>query len=135
MPRSRRQQVRERAGDRCEYCQLAQADTSVPHEVDHIRASKHHGPTTLENLCWTCAYCNGAKGSNAAGYDSESGALVPLFNPRRDRWKRHFAWAGPTLIGKTRVARATIDVPKINDPERVEHRRLLIALGVFPPLD
>lgn len=133
MPPSRRQHVRERARDRCEYCQLAQADTTVPHELDHIRAEKHHGPSTLDNLCWACAYCNAHKGTDAAGYDPRTGALVPLFHPRRDRWHRHFTWDGPRLVGKTRVGRATIDVLRINDPERVEHRRLLIALGVFPP--
>ena len=36
--------------DRCEYCQLPQAYTVLPHDPDHIRSQKHHGPTTLENL-------------------------------------------------------------------------------------
>lgn len=105
----------------------------LPHEIDHIRARKHRGPTMLRNLCWACAQCNSAKGSNAAGYDPKSGALVPLFNPRRFRWRRYFAWNGATLTGKTRSARATIDVLRINDPERVEYRRLLIEAGLFPP--
>jgi len=133
MATSRRQLVRERARDQCEYCQLPQAFTSLPHEQDHIRPQKHHGPTTLQNLCWACAYCNSAKGTNAAGYDSETGALVRLFNPRRDRWHHHFAWHGAILVGLTPVARATIDVLRINDAERVKHRRLLITAGVFPP--
>ena len=135
MAKSRRQHVRERARDRCEYCQLPQECSVLPHEQDHIRARKHHGPTTLQNLCWACAYCNGSKGSNASGYDPDSGALVALFNPRRDPWKKHFAWDGPILVGKTARALATIDVLLINDPERVEHRRLLIAAGAFPPHD
>lgn len=133
MARARRQQVRERAHDQCEYCLVPQAYVSLPHELDHIRARKHHGPTTLQNLCWSCAQCNGAKSSHAAGYDPETGELVPLFNPRKDRWLDHFAWRDGTLVGKTDVARATIDVLRINDAERVQHRRMLIALGVFPP--
>ena len=131
MATSRRRQVRERAHDRCEYCALPQDCTVLPHAVDHIRARKHHGLTALDNLCWSCAD-NAHKGSNAAGYDPETGDLVPLFNPRCDTWEDHFAWDGPVLRGKTPVARATIDVLQINDPDRVEHRRLLIWLGLFP---
>ena len=130
---SRRRQVRDRAHDRCEYCQMPQDGTVLPHETDHIRAKKHHGPTSLENLCWACADCNGHKGSNVAGYDPETGELVPLFNPRRDTWTDHFAWDGPVLRGKTARGRATIDVLQINHPDRVEHRRLLIELDLFPP--
>jgi hypothetical protein len=105
----------------------------LPHEIDHIRAKKHHGPTTLEDLCWACADCNGYKGFNAAGYDPETGDLVPLFNPRGDVWADHFAWDGPVLRGKTAVGRATIEVLQINHSDRVGHRRLLIELGLFPP--
>ncbi len=67
----------------------------LPHELDHIRAQKHHGPTTLRNLCLACAPCHAHKGSNAAGYDPEGNGLVPLFDPREDRWADHFAWDGP----------------------------------------
>ncbi len=131
MARSLRRQVWSRARRRCEYCQLPQAWTSLPHEVDHIRAQKHHGPTTLSNLCLACAGCNACKGSNVAGYDPETGELVPLFSPRQHKWTEHFTWQGPVLLGKTSVGRATIDVLEINEPERVEHRRMLLALGVL----
>ena len=127
MPTSRRTQIWRRARGQCEYCQLPQEFTTLPHEIDHIRARKHHGPTTLQNTCLACAYCNGAKGSNVAGYDPETDELVPLFNPRKDSWDEHFARDGPTLRGKTAVGRTTIDVLRINSPERVEHRQLLIA--------
>ena len=72
-----RKQMRDRAGDRCEYCHLPQSCSVLPHEVDHIRARKHRGPTTLQNTCWACAYCNNGKGSNAAGYDPQTDELVP----------------------------------------------------------
>jgi hypothetical protein len=133
MARSRRERVWLRARGYCEYCQLPQEFTVLPHELDHIRAQKHHGQTSLQNLCLACAACNVHKGSDVAGYDPETRALAPLFNPRRDRWDRHFSWDGPWLFGKTPSARATIDVLRINDAARVEHRRSLIALGVFPP--
>src|SRR5258708_2462641 len=120
MARIRRKLVLERSGYRCEYCQLSQDSTTLPHEVDHIRAKTHRGPTSLENTCLACAYCNGAKGTNVAGYDPETGELVPLFNPRTGTWSEHFAWDGPILIGQTVEGRATIEVLNINDPDRVE---------------
>jgi HNH endonuclease len=132
MTKSQRRQVWKRARGRCEYCQLPQAFTSLPHELDHIRAKKHHGASTLANVCLACAACNLYKGPNAAGYDPDTGALVPLFNPRRDKWSKHFAWRGPILIGKTTVGRTTIDVLKINEQERVAHRAILMKLGAFP---
>jgi hypothetical protein len=105
----------------------------LPHEIDHIRAKKHHGPTTTLNTCLACASCNGFKGSNVAGFDPDSGVLVPLFNPRLDNWSDHFVWDGPILVGLTAVARATIDVLNINHHERAEHRRLLLETGLWEP--
>src|SRR5205823_3490337 len=98
---------------RCEYCQLLQVDSVLPLELDHVRAKKHRGSTTLSNTCLACAYCNSAKGSNAAGYDPVSDELVPLFNPRADNWDDHFKWTGPVLQGLTREGRATIEVLRI----------------------
>ena len=126
---SRRQIIWERAEGRCEYCRLSQTQTDLPHEIDHIRAKKHRGPTTLENTCLACAYCNSAKGTNASGYDPVTDVLVPLFNPRADVWSEHFQWNGPVLIGETAIGRATIEVLGINRPKRIEHRRLLLEAG------
>ena len=128
---SLREQVRERAQDRCEYCQLPQSGTLLPHEQDHVRAQKHHGPTALDNLCWACAQCNAAKGPNIAGYDPATGELTSLFNPRKQSWNEHFHWNGAELAGKTQVARATIDVLGVNYMDRVEHRRLLMAADEY----
>ena len=130
MPKSLRARIWERAQGRCEYCRLPQDLTTLPHEIDHIRARKHGGPTTLQNTCLACAGCNAAKGPNAAGYDPETDALTPLFNPRKDRWEDHFAWEGPVLRGKTAVGRATVEVLRINSPLRVQHRRWLLAAGL-----
>lgn len=128
-----REQVRQRAYDCCEYCQLPQLCTTLPHEVDHIRSQKHQGPTTLDNLCWACARCNEFKGSDVASYDSLTGELVPLFNPRTDAWKEHFEWRGPNLLGSTEIGRVTVQLLRIDLEERVNHRRLLILAGLFPP--
>ncbi|MBM4073508.1 MAG: HNH endonuclease [Planctomycetes bacterium] len=131
MARSRRRLVRERARNCCEYCQLPQQCTVLPHEVDHIRAKKHRGRTSLRNMCWACAQCNGAKGSNAAGFDPLTNMLVRLFHPRNDKWNQHFRWRGCRLVGKTPVGRATIEVLGINQPDRVHQRQLLRAAGMW----
>ncbi len=128
-----RKQVWQRANGYCEYCQLSQDHCVLPHGIDHIRAKKHHGPHTMENTCIACAHCNGAKSSNAAGYDPETDELVPLFNPREDSWDGHFFWDGAVLNGKTPVGRATIDVLNINDPICVDQREYLIKADLFPP--
>lgn len=123
--------MRARAGDRYEYCRIPQAATSLPHTIDHIRARKHRGADNVVNLCWSCAPCNAAKGSNVAGHDPATDALVPLFNPRSDIWDDHFAWRGARLTGQTPVGRATIDVLRVNDANRVSLRRMLMRVGVF----
>lgn len=73
-----------------------------------------------------------SKGPNIAGVDPDTGQLTRLFHPRRDIWSEHFHWNGPTVCGLTAIGRVTLYVLDINDPVRIEHRRLLIEEGVFP---
>ena len=127
-----RRRVVDRAGNRCEYCRMPAAFDSAPFQIDHVRARKHHGPTTADNLAWACFPCNNHKATNLAGIDPETKTMARLFHPREDQWEEHFAWEGPRLLGKTAVGRATIDVLGINHPERVALRQELLAEGVFP---
>ncbi len=53
-----------------------------------------------------------------------------LFHPREDDWTEHFEWVGPMLIGQTDVGRVTVDVLRINDPDAIEFRRLLLELEI-----
>ena len=128
-----RMQVRQRAAERCEYCLMPQEFTDASHEIDHVIAEKHDGPTEARNLALACFPCNNHKGPNIAGIDPDSGEIVRLFHPRQDRWDEHFAWNGPILRGLTPIGRATIRVLAINTRHRVAHRQALIAEGVFPP--
>jgi len=125
--------VRARAGGCCEYCQLPQFASSIPFEIDHIIAQKHHGATVEENLALACFYCNSAKGPNIAGLDTLGNTVVRLFHPRRDEWTKHFRWNGETLIALSAVGRVTIDVLCINAPDSTLLRASLIREGVFPP--
>jgi hypothetical protein len=126
--------VRQRAGNCCEYCQLPQAYSSTRFQIDHVIAVQHRGRTVASNLALTCLSDNNHKGPNLAGIDPRSGKRVWLFNPRRQKWSRHFRWEGPVLVGRTPVGRATIAVLAINLPYRVAQRTALIGEGVFPPV-
>jgi hypothetical protein len=125
--------VRRRAGDCCEYCQLPQVYSSTRFQLDHIIAEQHGGPTIASNLALACFADNNHKGPNLAGVDPKTGRKVWLYNPRRQKWSRHFRWEGAVLIGRTPVGRATIAVLAINLPHRVAQRAALIGEGVFLP--
>jgi len=87
-----------------------------------VIAKKHQGDDALSNLAWACHECNLAKSSNLSGRDFVTARVVRLFNPRRQRWSRHFAWEGAMLLGLTPCGRATIDVlnfrPQLSLPEQ-----------------
>jgi hypothetical protein len=125
-----RTMVRQRAGDRCEYCRARQEDFDYfTFHVEHIVPRQHDGTDDPQNLCLACPECNAAKGPNLAGL--LRGKLVLLFNPRRQAWTRHFRWVGVVLVGKTRCGRVTIRVLNINGPARVLVRRNLRDEGLF----
>jgi hypothetical protein len=50
--------------------------------------------------------------------DPESGALVRLFHPRRDRWEEHFERNGVVIVGRTATGRATVALLKMNAEDR-----------------
>jgi len=95
--------VRERAGRRCEYCRLREDDDDfLAFHVDHVIAKQHGGIDDPATLCWACAECNWAKGSNLAGL--LGGKLYPLFNPRKQSWTRHFRWEQKRLAEMRNVS-------------------------------
>jgi hypothetical protein len=61
--------------------------------------------------------------------------LVPLFNPRQQRWDEHFAWSEDSLriTGLTPVGRATVEALQLNREGLVNMRRVLYAVGEHPP--
>ncbi len=124
--------VWERAGHRCEYCQVPQSADDLPFHIDHIIARQHGGLTNEANLALACYADNLHKGPNLAGRDPKTGKIVRLFHPRRHQWDRHFRWKGAVLVGRTAIGRATIATLGINLPHRVEFREVLIAEGGFP---
>ena len=85
VPTHLRRLVRERASLRCEYCLISEALTFALHEIDHIVAVKHHGPTEADNLALACAMCNSHKGTDLTSIDESTGEIVRLFHPRSDK--------------------------------------------------
>ena len=115
--------VRQRAGDRCEYCQLHQDDSPLAAlHIEHIRPRKHGGTDDDANLCLACIDCNLHKGSKLTGIDPQSDVTTPLFHPRDQKWADHFEWNGIQIVGKTAIGRTTIRVLCMNSDEQSELR-------------
>ncbi len=127
-----RRVVVERADSCCEYCRLHQSLVASVHQVDHVIAEKHGGPTILENLALSCMTCNLRKASDVASFDPETGKLSPLFHPRTQVWSEHFNLDGARLVGLTAIGRTTIEFLQLNSFERVFERAELIEAGVYP---
>ena len=79
VPVSVREQVRQRAGNRCEYCRMFEIYSQRSYHVDHIIPIKRHlGSAGLENLAWACTRCNIYKASDIASIDSETSTAYPV---------------------------------------------------------
>src|ERR1700676_4974948 len=110
MPESLEQLIWDRADHCCEYCHMPQLYDELPFEIEHIIARQHGGADDLRNRALACFACNRHKGPNLGGIDPNTGKKVWLFNPRRHKWRRHFRWEGPVLVGRTPIGRTTVAV-------------------------
>ena len=130
-----RAQVAAKAKFHCEYCHSSERITSGPMHVEHIWPATKGGATTLENLAYACARCNLHKGMRTHYRDPVSQRLVSLFNPRLQKWSRHFTWStdGARIVGRTRTGRATVFALNMNDTTIVMSRSFWISLGIHPP--
>jgi len=125
-----RDAVRRRANRRCEYCRLPDsAMSSSDFHVEHIIARKHGGKTSMDNLAWSCIYCNLYKGPNLASFDPDTGKLTPLFNPRANRWEQHFRLEDAHIIGLTPIGRTSVWLLEMNSDILVALRAGLIREG------
>ena len=130
--------VRQRAGNRCEYCRLPQAAFRRGFHREHIVARQHGGSANLDNLAFACWNCNLKKGPNLSGIDPETGEITALFHPRKDEWPEHFAALVGTLVplgveirGLTPVGRATVRVLGLNEEMRQMVRYELWLEGLY----
>ncbi|MEG4227746.1 HNH endonuclease signature motif containing protein [Microcoleus sp. N9_B2] len=127
-----RRLVIERASGHCEYCLIHQDVSIYSHEVDHIIALKHGGQTRAENLAFSCLSCNRYKGSDLATIDPVNDEIVPLFHPRRQVWDEDFLLNDARIEGITQIGQATSRLLKLNAPNRILERQILIDIGRYP---
>jgi hypothetical protein len=132
IPAELRRSVEERANRCCEYCLVAEEDSYLSHEVDHIIADKHRGSTSLENLCLSCFECNRYKSSDISSFDFITNAVVPLFHPRTMQWDAHFKLDGAVITPLTSEGRVTEFLLRLNKPDRITKREALIEQGRYP---
>lgn len=132
VPADLRRTILEQSGGCCEYCRVAQSDNSVGFHIEHVIALSHGGQTVANNLAFSCSKCNLFKGTNIAAADPSTGEPTFLFHPRRHNWNEHFLLDGLFIQPLTPEGRATVFVLRLNDPQRLEQRRLLIELGAYP---
>ena len=124
------QLVRQRAGNRCEYCHLPQEFSGLRFHVEHIIARQHQGTDDAGNLALACPECNYHKGTNLTSIDPDTDKVTPLFHPRQDRWADHFTIVDGSIAGKTPPGRTTAWLLKMNSIERVRMWQRLDRLGL-----
>ncbi len=129
--------VRERANGCCEYCMSQDRLATQGFAAEHILPQEKGGTNEPDNLALACPGCNNHKFTKTTGTDLESGVSVPLFHPRRERWRNHFAWdADKTrILGKTPTGRATVDALQLNRERLVNQRAAFVVAGLHPPPD
>jgi len=127
-----RREVAFRAGFRCEYCLMPEAELFAGCEVDHIISRKHHGETNPTNLALSCERCNRAKGTDVGSVVGQERKFVRLFNPRTDVWRDHFRLEQALIQSRTEIGEATVRLMRLNAPDRVLQRKALQEIGVYP---
>jgi len=129
-----RRRVERRAGGRCEYCRAPQHACGYRFHVEHVRPTALGGSEAAGNRALACASCNLAKGERVSAADPASGKTVRLFNPRRQAWGDHFAWAADCrmVVGLTATGRATVAALDLNSELRRAAREFWFAAGLLP---
>ncbi len=135
IPVDKQRAVIERAEGRCEYCQSMTDYATQTFAVEHVMPVSRGGTSELDNLALSCSGCNGHKYNKTEALDPADGKLVPLFNPRREKWQTHFSWSDDymRIIGLSSIGRATVEALQVNRPGLVNMRRLLYLIRQHPP--
>jgi hypothetical protein len=125
--------VRQRAGERCEYCRLTENAVQIPFPRRAVIAKQHGGGDDPANLCLACDRCNLYKGPNLSSIDPHTQAIVTLFHPREHRWPDHVMVRGAEIVGLTPTGRATVRLLNMNAKHRLQLRSELLAHGELQP--
>lgn len=135
IPKRLQQLVSERAQFCCEYCLSQEAYSPDPFSNEHIIAEVLGGPSTEDNLARACQGCNNLKHIKVTGIDPITWQEAPLFHPRQDAWHEHFAWQQDLieLVGLTAKGRATVAALKLNRPNVMNLRVVMLLAEKHPP--
>lgn len=89
----------------------------------------------MANLALACQGCNNHKHVKTEALDPVNKELVPLYHPREQRWRDHFAWDEECtrIVGLTPTGRATVEALQLNRGCLINLRRVLYAMGEHPP--
>lgn len=134
IPVALQRDVKNRARGCCEYCGTPSEYFPDLFEFEPIIPRSAQGETKADNLAFTCAPCNRFKGARTTAVDPQKGRRVALFNPRRQKWERHFTWSddGTEVIGRTATGRATVAALRMNRQPLKNLRAMLLLAGVHP---
>lgn len=102
-----RTKVRLQALNRCGYCLTHQEYVPWELEIEYIVPVSKGGSNDEKNLWLACRACNAHKSNQTHALDPLTGYRVRLFNPRMQRWSRHFQWSldGTLILGRTACGR------------------------------
>lgn len=129
--------VRSRAGGSCEYCRGQELFATQLFSIEHVIPLQAGGEDDPENLALACQGCNNHKYIKTEEIDPGTGESVPLFHPRRQKWRDHFVWSHDftRILGITPTGRATVEALRLNREGLVNLRRVLFEAGEHPPLE
>lgn len=132
-----RARVRIQAKNQCGYCRSLQKYVLGVLEIEHIIPKALGGTDDEENLWLSCRLCNSFKGVQTYGRDPVTNRKVKLFNPRQQKWPRHFAWTnnGTHIMGLTACGRATVLALQLNNTYAVTVRQAWVSVGWHPPTE
>ena len=133
IPAALRDAVVLRAGNRCEYCLLAQSGQEATFHIDHVVPRAAGGPTEAGNLALACVSCSLRKWARLTAPDPDTGKYTALFSPRAQVWAEHFRWAGAVVVPLTPTGRATAAALAMNRPLAVAIRLEETERGRHPP--
>lgn len=138
-----KQTIRERAKYVCEYCHSPERLSANRFTIDHVIPQSLGGSDEVENLALACRRCHERRYNFVAGIDPQTQEIVPIFNPRQQKWAEHFGWLdrGVSIEGTTPIGRATcirLDLNDLRYPDNDsirETRRFWLKTGLHPPSD
>ena len=125
-----RRLVRERAGERCEYCRLPQSALPLARfHIEHVIARQHRGGDSPGNLAFPAITAIFTRDRTCPASTHRMVESAGSSIPARIAGEEHFETWGLLLLGLTSTGRITVSVLAMNSQAQLETRR---AAGLGP---